>query len=190
MRFLNLNYTKRYRMELDMRRWQRPPIELPADYRLVPWHSSLVEAHGEVKYHSFRDEIDAQVFPCLGEYEGCCKLMDEIQQREGFIPESTWLAEYVGAGQAKAEYCGTIQAVRTQKGRASIQNIGVVPLHRGRGIGSALILAALLGFEVLAIPRVCLEVTSENEGAVRLYRKLGFRTVRTLYKAVELAPSV
>ena len=190
MRFLNLNYTKRYRMELDMRRWSRPAIELPADYRMVPWHKSLVEAHAEVKYQSFRDEIDSLVFPCLGEFDGCCKLMTEIQSRDGFVPESTWLAEYVGAGLAKAEYCGTIQAVRTHKGRASIQNIGVVPFHRGRGIGSALILSALLGFEYLGIPRICLEVTSENEGAVRLYRKLGFRTVRTLYKAVELASSV
>ena len=190
MRFLNLHYTRRYRMELDMRRWRRRPIGLPDDYRLVPWDGSLVEAHAEVKYHSFRDEIDAQVFPCLGELDGCCRLMTEIQARDGFVPESTWLAEYVGAGPARSEYCGTIQAVRTHKDRASIQNVGVVPFHRGRGIGSALILAALLGFEYLAIQRIYLEVTSENQRAVRLYRKLGFRTVRTLYKAVELAPSM
>ena len=190
MRFLNLNYTKRYRMELDMRRWRRPPIELPVDYGLVPWHDSLVEAHGEVKFHSFRDEIDAHVFPCLGEYEGCCKLMEEIRLRDGFLPESTWLAEYVGAGPAKAEYCGTIQAVRTHKNRANIQNIGVAPFHRGRGLGTRLILAALTGFQYLGIARVGLEVTAENEDAVRLYRRLGFRQVRTLYKAVELAPSL
>ncbi|MGI9456868.1 MAG: GNAT family N-acetyltransferase [Aeoliella sp.] len=190
MRFLNYHYIKRYRMELDMRRWRRPPIELPYDYRLVAWDSWLVEAHAEAKYHSFRGEIDAQIFPCLGEIEGCTKLMHEIQDREGFVPEATWLAEYVGAGPSRMEYCGTIQAVRTHKGRASIQNIGVVPFHRGRGIGSALILAALLGFQYLGIPRIYLEVTAENEGAVRLYRKLGFRTVRTLYKTVELAPSL
>jgi hypothetical protein len=190
MRFLSLNYVKRYRMELDLRRWRRQPIELPAGYRLVAWDRSLIDAHAEVKYHSFRGEIDAQVFPCLGELAGCSKLMTEIQDRDGFVPESTWLVEYAGAGPAKTEYCGTIQAVRTHRGRASIQNIGVVPLHRGRGIGSALIVAALMGFECLAIPRICLEVTAENDVAVRLYRKLGFRTVRTLYKAAELAPSV
>lgn len=190
MRLLNLNYVKRYRMELDLRRWRRPPIELPVGYRLVAWDRSLIDAHAEAKYHSFRGEIDAQVFPCLGDLTGCAKLMTEIQDRDGFVPESTWLAEYAGAGPRKTEYCGTIQAVRTHRGRASIQNIGVVPLHRGRGIGSALILAALMGFQYLAIPRVCLEVTAENEGAVRLYRKLGFRTVRTLYKSAELAPSV
>ncbi len=187
MRFMNLQYVKRFRMELDLRRWRCPRIKLPVDYRLVAWHSSLVQAHAEVKYHSFRGEIDAQVFPCLGELDGCERLMGEIQAKDGFLPEATWLAEYSAAGFSKAEYCGTIQAVRTHKGKANIQNIGVLPFHRGRGIGTALILASLLGLHHIGIRHACLEVTVENESAVRLYRQLGFRTVRTLYKAVELA---
>lgn len=189
MRFMNLQYVKRYRMELDLRRWQRPRIELPVDYRLVTWHPSLVQAHAEVKFASFRGEIDSQVFPCLGELEGCEQLMSEIEARDGFLPEGTWLAEYIGVEDTVPEYCGTIQAVRTHKGKANIQNIGVSPYHRGRGIGTALILASLLGLHHLGIRRVCLEVTAENVDAVRLYRQLGFRTARTLYKAVELAYS-
>ena len=199
MRFMNLHYIKRFRMELDLRRWQRPRIELPIDYRLIAWHPSILQAHAEVKHSSFRDEIDAQVFPCLGELEGCERLMAEIEAKEGFLPEGTWLAEYIGIGhtgighagigQSPPEPCGTIQAVRTHKGKASIQNIGVAPYHRSRGIGTALILASLLGLHHLGIRSVYLEVTAENEGAVRLYRQLGFRTVRTLYKAVELAYS-
>ncbi|MCA9230210.1 MAG: GNAT family N-acetyltransferase [Planctomycetales bacterium] len=188
MYFKNQQYIKRYRMELDLRRWQHPRIGLPMDYRLVGWNPSLVACHAEVKYQSFRGEIDAEVFPCLGEYEGCHKLMIEIGNKDGFVPEATWLAEYVGAGQRKSEYCGTIQAVRTQRGLASIQNIGVAPLHRGRGIGTALILAALMGLDYTGILRVRLEVTAENRGAIDLYRRLGFRTIRTLYKTVELAP--
>jgi len=176
-------------MELDLQRWQRPRIELPGDYQFVPWHSSLVLPHAEIKYLSFRGEIDSQIFPCLGELDGCERLMSEIEGKDGFLPEATWLAEYVGPYQTQSEYCGTIQAVRTQKGKASIQNIGVVPYHRGRGIGTALILASLLGLQHLGIRRACLEVTAENESAVRLYRQLGFRTARTLYKAVELAYS-
>lgn len=186
---MNLQYVKRYRMELDLRRWQRQHIELPVDYRLAAWHPSLLQPHAEVKYQSFRGEIDSQVFPCLGELEGCERLMDEIQAKDGFLPEATWLAEYVGAGMSRSEYCGTIQAVRANKGKASIQNIGVSPYHRGRGIGTALILASLLGMHHMGLRTACLEVTSENQGAVKLYRQLGFRTVRTLYKAVELAYS-
>lgn len=194
MRFMNLQYVKRYRMELDLRRWQRPRIELPVDYCLTAWHPTLVRAHAEVKYESFRGEIDSEVFPCLGELEGCENLMSEIKAKDGFLPEATWLAEYTGANHdlshaSRTEYCGTIQAVRTHKNKANIQNIGVSPYHRGRGIGTALILASMLGLHQLGIVRVGLEVTAENEGAVRLYRQLGFRTARTLYKAVELAYS-
>jgi len=209
MRFMNLQYVKRYRMELDLRRWRQPcawscspsqshsknsqslRIELPVDYRLLTWHPALVQAHAEVKYASFRGEIDALLFPCLGELEGCERLMSEIEARDGFLPEGTWLAESMGvvgsmgvAGSA-SEYCGTIQAIRTHKDKANIQNIGVAPYHRGRGIGTALILASLLGLHHLGIRKVGLEVTAENEGAVRLYRQLGFRTARTLYKGVD-----
>ncbi len=190
MRFLNYQYIKRYRMELDVSRWRRPDFRLPRDYRLVAWSDALLEEHAEIKYQSFRGELDAQVFPCLGEYEGCWKLMQEIHAREGFLPEATWLAEYIGAGPRKTEYCGTIQAVRTHRQRANIQNIGVVPFHRGRSIGTALILASLGGLQYLGVPRISLEVTAENGDAVRLYKKLGFRSTRTLYKAVELAPSL
>lgn len=189
MQFTKQRYIKRFRMELDLRRWQRLRIELPVGYRLVGWNTELVPAHAQVKYQSFRAEIDAQVFPCLGEYEGCRKLMSEIEKKEGFVPEATWLAEYVGAGPKKTEYCGTIQAVRSHRSRASIQNIGVPPLHRGRGIGTALIQAALMGLDYVGVPHVRLEVTAENVGAIQLYRRLGFRTIRTLYKTVELAPT-
>ena len=189
MRQMNLQYVKRYRMQINLRSWQQPPIELPMDYRFLAWHSSLVEAHAEVKFYSFRDELDSQVFPCLGELDGCERLMTEIEAKEGFLPEATWLAEYVGAGIESTQYCGTIQAVKTHEDRASIQNIGVVPSHRGRGLGTALIFASLLGLQHRGIRRAQLEVTADNSGAVRLYRQLGFRTVRTLYKAVELAYS-
>ena len=189
MRLMNLRYVKRYRMLLDLRGWQRPLFELPASYRLVAWDASLVEQHAEVKYQSFRGEIDSEVFPCLGELEGCERLMTEIEAKEGFLPEATWLAEYSRPGHPHHEYCGTIQAVRTGDDRASIQNIGVIPYHRGRGLGTALIVASLLGLQHLGIGRIQLEVTAENKGAVRLYRQLGFRTVRTLYKTVELAYS-
>jgi GNAT superfamily N-acetyltransferase len=186
---MNFNYVKRYRMELSLLRWQCSPLRLPAGYRLVPWHNSLSMTHARVKYHSFQGSLDAQVFPCLGELSGCQRLMSEIKAKEGFIPEATWLIEYVGGGLQRAEYCATIQAVKTQKYKASVQNIGVLPEHRGRGIGTAVILASLLGLQQVGVNQVGLEVTAENQGAVRLYRRLGFRTVRTLYKSVELAYS-
>jgi len=185
MRVLNLRYHKRFQMELDLRRWRRQAVRLHPDYRLRPWSPELIHEHALAKYLSFRDELDAVVFPCLGEMESCLRLMREIRDRDGFVPEATWLAEYVGAGPRRIEPCGTIQAIRLSRTRANFQNIGVTPHHRGRGVGAALILVALAGLQQVGVTRVALEVTADNDPAVHLYRRIGFRSMKTVYKAIE-----
>jgi GNAT superfamily N-acetyltransferase len=172
-------------MEVDLRRWRRPPIAVRSDYRFLSWSPDLIDEHAEVKYLSFRDELDAAVFPCLGELESCQRLMHEISERDGFTPEATWLAIYAPLGAHYSEPCGTIQAIRVHRGRANIQNIGVTPQHRGMGVGAGLIIASLTGLLQIGVTRVALEVTAENDVAVRLYRRLGFRVVKTLYKAAD-----
>ncbi len=182
---MSLNYYKRYRMELDLRRAPAWP-ELPEGYRLVSWSSARLEDHATAKYECFRQEIDATVFKCLSHPEGCLRLMQEISHKPGFLPEATWLLESNSVGH-KPEYCGTIQGVRATPRFGGIQNVGVAALHRGRGLGAALVAAALQGFVQCGLRRAYLEVTAENTPAVQLYARLGFRRVKTLYKAVEVA---
>jgi ribosomal protein S18 acetylase RimI-like enzyme len=172
-------------MEVDLRRWRRPPVAVRPGYRFLPWSPDLLDEHAEVKFLSFRDELDAVVFPCLGELESCQRLMQEISERDGFVPEATWLAIYAPAGARFSEPCGTIQAIRVQRNKANIQNIGVTPHHRGGGVGAGLILSSLCGLQQVGVPRVALEVTAENDVAVRLYRRLGFKVIKTLYKAAD-----
>ncbi len=88
---MGLTYFKRYRMEVNLAGRELPSASLPRGYSLCPWDESLLEAHAEAKYQSFRSEIDANVFPCLGEPAGCHRLMNEIRQKEGFLPGATWL---------------------------------------------------------------------------------------------------
>jgi len=183
-----LTYFKRYRMEIDLpgRDFSRPGV--PLGYCLLSWERSLVETHAEVKYLSFRDEIDANVFPCFGELGGCRRLMQEISRKEGFLPEATWLAAYRHRDRS-LEYCGTIQGIRDRSGMGAVQNLGIVPSHRGHSLGTCLLMRSLEGFRRAGVSRVFLEVTADNEGAIRLYRRLGFITVKTVYKAVEVAVS-
>jgi GNAT superfamily N-acetyltransferase len=173
-----ITYYKRFRMEADLD-GLGPPVRLPPSFRWVPWAESLLEAHAEVKYLSFRDEMDSLVFPCLGDRYGCQRLMREIRRKPGFLPEATWLI----AG--PAGYCGTIQGVVDRLGCGSIQNVGVAPAFRGRGLGTALVRQALGGFRRVGLQRVYLEVTAENAAAIRLYRAMGFRKAKTLYRAVD-----
>jgi hypothetical protein len=185
---MGLTYFKRFRMEIDLGRPLPEPVP-PPGYRLLAWHTELVVAHAETKYLSFRSEIDANVFPCLGDYDGCVRLMTEIAHKEGFLPEATWLLALESLDPAEqdepAGCCGTIQGIRDRSGMGAVQNLGIVPEHRGRGLGSCLMLKALEGFQRAGLQRAFLEVTAQNEGAIRLYRRLGFFKARTVYKAVE-----
>jgi GNAT superfamily N-acetyltransferase len=183
-----IRYYKRYQMELDLRRWRRPTSFVPPGYRLSSWAPDLIDEHAAVKFTSFRDEVDALIFPCFGELESCARLMHEISQRDGFLPEATWLGRYVGVLGGERSGCGTIQAIRASRHRANIQNVGVAPNHRGKGLGAALVLASLWGMQQVGVIRACLEVTAENVQAVRLYRRLGFRAAKTIYKTVEDLP--
>lgn len=184
---MSVSYFKRYRMEIDLRGQRFVPLFVPPGYQLIAWQSDRLGDHAEAKFQSFHQEIDAGVFACLSDFDGCYRLMQEISQKEGFLPEATWLAASRHGGEP--EYCGTIQGIRATHKYGAIQNVGITPPHRGHGLGTALICAALAGFQQVGLPRAYLEVTAQNERAVQLYKRLGFRRTKTLFKAVELAYS-
>jgi len=181
---MDLMYFKRYRMEITLAGRDLVPPPAPEGYRFEPWHSALLEAFAEAKYLSFRSEIDSNVFPCLGDMDGCLRLMREIVRKPGFLPETTWLLTF-GRGKRLPQPCGTVQGIRDVSGLGAIQNLGIAPEHRNGGLGTNLLIHALRGFRQAGIGRVYLEVTAQNEGALRLYRRFGFVTVKTVYKAVE-----
>jgi ribosomal protein S18 acetylase RimI-like enzyme len=174
-------------MEIDLAGRDLVQPLLPVGYSLRRWHDALLEAHARTNYLCFRGEIDANVFPCLSDLEGCHRLMREIRAKPGFLPEATWLAARRRFANSQIEYIGTVQGVRDAAGVGLIQNLGIVPAHRGLGLGAILLVRALAGFQRAGIDRVCLEVTSLNSGAIKLYEGLGFRRAKTVYKAVEVA---
>ncbi len=182
---MSLKYFKRYRMEVDL----REPVVVPrllSGYRLTPWTKQALTGHVEATYESFRGELDAALFDCLADRASAHRLMEAVFGRVGFLPDATWLAVYEGVPH-KPEVCGAIQGVRSSPAFGAIQNVGVTPFHRGRGVGAALVISALRGMQLAGLPKAYLEVTGANKGAIRLYHRLGFRMTGTLYRAVERA---
>ena len=174
---MSVTFFKRFRMEVDLNGASRP-APLPRAFWWVPWDESLVDHHAEVKFRCFCEEMDSLVFPCLGNLAGCQRLMREIRRKPGFLPGATWL---IGCPEG---YVATIQGTFEQSSVGMIQNVGVVPECRGLGLGRALVCKCLEGFRRAGAQRVFLEVTAENERAVRMYRSIGFRRAKTLYKVV------
>ncbi|MBN2577467.1 MAG: GNAT family N-acetyltransferase [Pirellulales bacterium] len=182
---MDIQYFKRYRMEIKLAGREFLSRPMAPEYRFYPFSQALLEGFALAKYRSFRQEPDVQIFPCLGELEGCRKLMTEIVRKPGFTAQATWLAIYYPVPHAQPEYCGTIQGIRDPTGRGAIQNLGVTPEHRAGGLGTNLLSRCLEGFRRSGVHRVQLEVTAHNAPAIRLYRRMGFFTVKTVYKTVE-----
>jgi ribosomal protein S18 acetylase RimI-like enzyme len=174
-----VTYFKRFRMQMDLLASLPAAPALPSGYAWIPWENRLLDAHADVKYRCFRDDLDGVVFPNLSNRIGCIRLMHEITSRVGFRPESTWLIAHENC------YVATVQGIADRTGTGGIQNLGVVPEYRGKGLGKAILLQALHGFRRTGLAKASLEVTATNQTAIRMYRQVGFRFRKTLYKMVE-----
>lgn len=183
---MGMTYFRRLRMEFDLSDTFPEPASVPPQYQLLPFSEQLIREHAAAKFHSFRCELDANVFPCLGRRDGCLRLMREISRRTTFVPEATWLLRYRESPGSPSQPVGTIQGLSLDRWGA-VQNLGIEPTHRGHGLGTLLLARAAEGFRSTGLLRMHLEVTTDNTAAVRLYERLGFRRVRVVYKAAEVA---
>ncbi len=183
---MGLTYFKRFRMEYDLSHPLPAAVAVPSGYEFVPFAGDLIREHAMAKYQSFRCELDANVFPCLGRRDGCLRLMREIASRAGFVAAATWLCRYREPESGRMQPVGTIQGLQIE-GWGAVQNLGIDPLHRGRGLGSILLARAAQGFRVAGLQRMHLEVTTDNTAAIRLYERLGFKRTQVVYKAADVA---
>jgi ribosomal protein S18 acetylase RimI-like enzyme len=71
-------------------------------------------------------------------------------------------------------WCDILPLDRPTKSHGGVLGLGVLPGHRGRGIGTALLEAALNAAKEYGLTRVELVVREHNTGAIALYERLGF----------------
>ena len=79
------------------------------------------------------------------------------------------------------------RASRDRTGTGGIQNLGVIPAYRGKGLGLALLLQALHGFRRSVWPRRRSKSPPRTSTAIHMYRRFGFRFRKTLYRLSRLA---
>lgn len=181
-----LVFYQRYRMQFDLRKHRLEEISAPADFRLLAWQPGLLQSHAAVKFRSFREELDSNVFPSLGDPDGCLKLMQDISKNSNFVPEATWLLVHSDPNREVSVNCGTIQGIMDGPDLGLILNIGVAKSYRGQRLGSLIVRKSLAGFQSAGAKMVSLEVTTQNESAIRLYERIGFKTQKIVYKTVSV----
>ena len=169
---------KRFLMEIELTKKLARPI-LPKPYSFVAWEPTLIFSHADTKYRCFVKERDSVLFPCLRKFSGCLRLMIDISSRKTFLPNATWLIS------RDTDYFGSVQGTIEPEGFGMIQNLGIVPDHRGKGFGKSLLLKSLHGYLDCGVKQVQLEVTASNRCAVELYKSVGFQQKKVLFRTVE-----
>jgi ribosomal-protein-alanine N-acetyltransferase len=64
--------------------------------------------------------------------------------------------------------------------KGHVVSVAVLPQHRRKGIGEALINEAIKSMQLYKAKQCFLEVRVNNMAAINLYKKLGFQVTRTL----------
>ncbi|MBR0239444.1 MAG: GNAT family N-acetyltransferase [Thermoguttaceae bacterium] len=191
---IHINTFTRYKMQISLESWKCPEIKLPAGFEMAPWSTNLIHKHSEAIYKSFKDSIDAQFFITFTQQSRCEDFMRYLANRSGFLPSATWLLrEKSGCAAARLfrlpscyKLAGTIQGLITPEFIGAIQNVGILPEYRGRGLSKLLLYYCLWGYQQAGVKTVQLEVTQINEVAINLYQKIGFHVTEVIEKMPSL----
>ena len=145
-----------------------PPVRLPDGFSLRPFRLGRDE--------EVLTELQNAAF---GEHWGFCpNTVEEISARvrmkrcdpEGII--------FVVEGDRPSGYNWTLSTSTEAGSIGWISMTGVHPDYRGRGLGTAVVLAGLEYLKASNVHKIELEVDSENMPARQLYDKLGFQKVQ------------
>ena len=166
-------HIQRLKMRYDFSEIKPAEPELPNSFEWVPWKKGLTEELGRVLWLGFRHDLDGLIFPTFRNSDACRRLAFQLANQSGFLPCATWLIRYRTL--QESSFCGMIQSGSSITGESGrIHNITVLPFYRHRGLGRALVLKALLGFQKAGCSRVTLEGTAKNISAINIYRGAGF----------------
>lgn len=163
-------YALRARMHLALTGPMPAPVP-PAGYRLLPWDDARLEEAVALATDTPSDE--AWLYPEFAGPTGVRRLLEgAVAGRFGrFEPRLSPLAL---TGETLAGFAlATWHPLLPQEG--FLLDLFVAPLHRGRGLGRALVLAAATAFREAGASRLGLAVTLSNTVALRLYQQLGFQ---------------
>jgi len=144
---------------------------------LETWSDHYREAAAALIADAYAGHIDGWVNDQYRSAAGARRFLHNIVAYPGcgtFAPSASYLAFEAASGRL----CGLSLASLVSRQSGHITQICVSPAVRGSGIGHALLRQSLLALRKTDCRCAGLTVTAANEGAVALYERVGFRTIR------------
>ena len=154
-----------------------PQTTTLGDFVFKAWERRYDREAAQLLHQVYRNHIDAAINDQYCSVTGTTRLVESIVRQRGcgdFLEQASIAAIHQSTG----KLAGILGLTTVRAGTAHIPQIAVGTNYQDIGLGRAMLHAS---FEKLArwgFPEVSLTVTTLNNGAVRLYERMGFRTFR------------
>jgi ribosomal protein S18 acetylase RimI-like enzyme len=149
----------------------------PDDFFLIPWDHQRDRDAAELLHNTYRQHVDAAINDQYNSQAGAARLIENIVHQQScgeFSPGLSRLAIH----RRSQSLAGILTVTTVRPHTAHIPQVAVARTFQGRGLGTLLIESLLEELTPQGYQELTLTVTDTNEGAVRLYERLGFVTFK------------
>ena len=159
-----------------MRDLAEPLPAAPDDWRLVLLARSHIPEAARLVFESHSGSADAVLNSVYLSPDRTRQFVETLMLHDGC---GRFMAEASLAAFGPEGLLGVVLCSRVSRRNGHICQVSVLPRLHGRGVGRALVVAALERLRREGLTTASLSVTAGNERATRLYARLGFRLHRT-----------
>jgi ribosomal protein S18 acetylase RimI-like enzyme len=173
----NLSTFDRNFMRIDLRRAVLPEARVRRAVTIDRWTDVLQDATAHLISSAYQGHVDSRINDQYRTAAGARRFLHNIVQYPGcgvfFRP-----ASYAAFEPSSGLLCGISLSSLVSRDRGHITQICVSKEVKGSGVGYALLRQSLMALSDMGCRAATLTVTAANEGAVALYERVGFQTVR------------
>jgi ribosomal protein S18 acetylase RimI-like enzyme len=163
-------------MERQLRR-EAPSTaaQVPASLRLRPWRESDFAAAGRLIALAYQGHLDSVINDQYRTTSGSLRFLHNIVRFPGcgqFDPATS----LVLAHRDSEELAGIVLCSRVNIDTGHVTQLCIEPALRHMGLGRLLLMECMQGLSALGLNYISLTVTEDNQEALLLYRRMGFKS--------------
>jgi len=175
-------YTRQF-MLLDLQKTTESGASPSGALRLARWNDRYFEPCAKLIYLAYANHVDGEINDQYRSSHGALKFLKNIILLPGcgqFVPGASFLLHEPGS----EELVAAVLTSEVSPGVGHTTQICVLPGYQGHGLGRMLMQTSAEALRSMKFRELTLTVTSDNHTAVRLYEKLGFRTIKSFTAGV------
>lgn len=145
------------------------------ELKIERWSMRWLDESASLIARVYEGHVDSEINDQYRSVEGARRFIQNVTQYPGcglFLPEASWIGF-----DAHGAAAGIVLTTRVSGRTGHIAQICVAGSHLGGGTGYELMRRAMTALASMGLEESSLTVTEENRRAIRLYERLGFKTI-------------